>query len=371
MSSSNISRKRGRWLALFVVFGWFAVMRNAAAQNGIKTAEVTVSGAEGAVLFVDGKEIGTLPLADSMILPAGSHRFSLQRGGQKAESDTLMLPAYRFAELHLQIAGRSVIAVLHVTPTLLLMLDPAELPPALSDVITQSVGAATKQENVRLLRGERHRALMQQKELLLRCLHEDDCQDPIFDKGEISYVLSVEVTRDGASDPQNYTTRATLLDVRTRDSSFRAEERCASCSADRAAAKVGRLATRLLLDSMKQPRDPAAVASRNAKRRAALNAERAQAEKAATAAATERRSTRKRPVARMLTGGILLGSGVLLGSFGASALLLHGRCQDGAESLDLCSSIYNTRPVGAGLLASGAALAVTGTVLLAVPSRER
>lgn len=361
MSSSSISRRSGGVIALFVLI---VAMRSADAQTALETAEVAVSGAEGAVLFVDGKEIGVLPLSDSMILPAGTHRFQLARRGQKAESDSLMLPAHRFADLHLRIAGRSVIAVLRVTPALLLLFESADLPPTINDAITQSVSTAARQENVRLLRGDRQQAFMRQKDVLLRCVRDDVCDDPIFEKGEISYVLSLELARDGSSDTQNYTMSAALLDVTTRESSRRAEERCASCSVDRVASKTGRLVARLLNESMMRPRDPA-IAARHAKRRSTPD----QIEPAQ--ATTARRTERTRPMARLITGGVLLGSGILLGSFGGSALSLNGRCQDGSKSLDLCTSVYNTRAVGGGLLASGAALAVTGTVLLAVPARGR
>ena len=76
-----------------------------------------------------------------------------------------------------------------------------------------------------------------------------------------------------------------------------------------------------------------------------------------------------RPLWRIVTGSILLGGGLLMAGFGTSALLTHGQCQDGSMNLDTCSPYYSTTSVGAGLLGGGGALAITGVLMIAIPSK--
>jgi hypothetical protein len=403
VSSSNISAR----CASVTVVVLLAFLRGAAAQSNLETAEVAVSGAEGATLLVDGKQIGVLPLVDTMILSAGPHRFQLLRGGQKAESDALMLPAHRFAELHLRLTGQSLVAVLHIAPSLLLILEPADLPAPYTDALTQAVAEAAKQEHVRLLRGDRQAVLLHQKEVLLRCIHGEDCHDPIFGKGELSYVLSIELARAGSGDAPDSTMSAALLNVPTRDNSLRLEERCSACSSERAAAQIRRLTARMLSDAAKRSRGTLAVTSKPPDARLFLDGRWLGMTPYRQAAATgkhtisvqrdgyqpeqrlltispgrtrseefmlsplpiARGTERSRPLSRLIAGGILFGSGVLIGSFGASALAMHGKCQDGTDQLETCTPFYNTRAIGGGLLGGGAALAITGAVLLAVPGR--
>ena len=74
-----------------------------------------------------------------------------------------------------------------------------------------------------------------------------------------------------------------------------------------------------------------------------------------------------RPLWRLVTGSILIGSGVILGGFGTAALLTNGVCQDGSTNIDTCSPYYSTTAIGGGLLGTGAALALAGTIMLAIP----
>ena len=81
---------------------------------------------------------------------------------------------------------------------------------------------------------------------------------------------------------------------------------------------------------------------------------------------------RPRPVWRLATGGALLGAGMLVGGFGVSALSVDGQCDLEAPADLPCTQQYGTQVVGISLVSAGAALAVAGAVLLAVPGpKER
>jgi hypothetical protein len=81
---------------------------------------------------------------------------------------------------------------------------------------------------------------------------------------------------------------------------------------------------------------------------------------------------RPRPIWRLATGGALLGAGLLVGGFGVSGLSVDGQCDLEAPADVPCTQQYNTQVVGISLVSAGAALAVAGAVLLAVPGpRQR
>jgi len=82
-----------------------------------------------------------------------------------------------------------------------------------------------------------------------------------------------------------------------------------------------------------------------------------------------------RPKWRIAVGISSLGIGLGLIGLGGSALAVSGQCiEPAAPPLLVCSRLYDTTPAGAALLGTGAALTVTGTLLLVWPgprNRER
>lgn len=77
-----------------------------------------------------------------------------------------------------------------------------------------------------------------------------------------------------------------------------------------------------------------------------------------------------RPRWRLITGGVAIGTGLLLTGFGASALAAQGNCVDTPSvPAQTCDRIYTTTPVGGVLVGTGAAVAVGGIVLMAWPGK--
>ena len=77
----------------------------------------------------------------------------------------------------------------------------------------------------------------------------------------------------------------------------------------------------------------------------------------------------KRPLWRLVVGGLALGGGVLAAGFGISGLAFYGQCGDSTAPPDglKCQTVYLTRVVGGSLLGGGLALSLAGAVLLAGP----
>lgn len=77
-----------------------------------------------------------------------------------------------------------------------------------------------------------------------------------------------------------------------------------------------------------------------------------------------------RPRWRLVTGGVAIGSGLLLTGFAASALAANGSCVDiPSAPAQTCDRVYTTGPVGGALLGTGAAVVAGGIILMAWPGK--
>ena len=91
-----------------------------------------------------------------------------------------------------------------------------------------------------------------------------------------------------------------------------------------------------------------------------------------SSAPVNRYGTKSRPRWRLAVGGVAVVGGALLTGFGASALAVSDQCVEEARApVAFCRERYGTSSIGTGLVISGAAVLVTGTLLLAIPERRR
>ena len=377
--------------------------RSAMAQTPTETAEVAVNGPDGALLLMDGQAMGKLPLPVNLVVPAGPHRFRLELGKQKAESDALTIPANRQAALNLTLSGHTLVAVLRISDGLVLVLAPEGLPSELREKITASVTAMAKQEHSVLLGNGKQAALLRRQSIVIRCLDKGDCPEQLLSDGQVSYVLSLHVESEAAGDGGSYHLRGVLLDARTRDISARSESQCGPCDAAALSAKAGALSAKMLQETAARPRGRVVVTSTPDGAKVLLDGRwlgttpfqqeafagprnleirrdgylphketiQVESNEAATVQATLQLAPNTplaRPLWRIVSGSVLIGGGILLVGFGTSALLANGQCQDGSSNFDTCTPYYSTAPVGGGLLGGGAALAIAGIIMLAVPS---
>lgn len=394
---------------LFLIFLLLLVAAGTAtAQTAADQAELSVNGPDGAQLFVDGKPAGTLPISENLVLPAGAHRFRLEKGTLKAESDVLSLQGNRHAELNLTMTGRNLVAVLYITPGLLLHLQPPGLPPELVARLTQAVGAAARQGHAVLISGAKEAALLRRESELERCLTGGACDALFGQDSDVAYVLSVRLEREPATQAVSRL-GIDLLDVRTNDFSARAAEPVGVARTDALAGQLKQLATRLLQETEQRPRTTLVASSTPEGAQVILDGrllgktpleheifvgarsiviqregyepatESVLAEigqqatiKAELHPAPQKAAPQKppagRPLWRLITGGSAVGAGLLLIGFGGSALASNGRCQDGSDNTGACP-FYSTLTVGGGLVGAGAALTVGGVILLALPGR--
>lgn len=388
------------WLSLVMLLSMLS--RSVAAQTPNATTELAVNGPQGALLIMDEQALGKLPLPVNPVVPAGPHRFRLELGSQNAESDTLTLPALGQAELNLTLSGSTLVAVLRIADGLLLVLQPPTIPSAVRDNVSAAVATAAKQEHSILLGSDKQAALLHGQSSLIRCIENGDCHEALFRDGQVTYVLSLRV--DDVSTGGSCILHAALLDTRTRDLSASAEEGCVSSDASALSTQIGVLTAKLLQETATRPRGGMAVTSTpdGAKvlvdgrwlgvtpfqqetfagsRVIEVQYDRYLPHKETVQIEPNQTTTVKallqlapsaplaRPLWRIITGSLLIGGGILLVGFGASALLTDGQCKNGSTNFDTCNPYYGTAPIGGGLVGAGAALAIGGTIMLAIPRR--
>lgn len=92
---------------------------------------------------------------------------------------------------------------------------------------------------------------------------------------------------------------------------------------------------------------------------------------AQTSLQTAQSTHRSRPVWRVVSGGLLLGGGLLVGGFGLSALSVNNQCRDGSMDISQCNPYYKTGTIGIGLVSGGSVLLLSGVVMLAIPGGRR
>lgn len=401
--SSQTRRRRHGITGAAVTLTLSVLLGVASAQPSSEAVELAVNGPEGALLLVDGQAMGKLPLPVNLMLRSGPHRFGLEQGNRKAESDTLTLPANRQSELNLTLAGRNLVAVLRVTPGLLLVLGPATLSAEHTAQITESVATAARQEHSVLLGFGRPSGVVHSSAALSRCIESADCHEASTGDEQASYVLSLRIENG----PAGQRIRAALLDVRTRDLGAQAEEECGSCSAAQLATKAGALTARLIRETASRPRGSLSVSSTPADARVLLDGrwlgrtpfqqevftgpraievqrdrflshkEERQIEPGQSVdvqvalqpvpQAPKAPVVMSRPKWRIISGSLAIGAGIILVGFGTSALLADGQCKDSQSNPESCSPYYDTKVVGGAFVGSGAALAVGGALLLAIP----
>lgn len=387
-------------LFLLLVLGLLAP-QFASAQTA--TTELAVNGPQGALLLIDGQALGTLPLPTNPVVPSGAHRFRLELGKQKADSDSLTLPAGGQAELNLTLSGRSLVAVLRISDGMLLVLQPTNLPSLVRDSITESVAAAAKAEHSVLLGIDKQSTLRRGLPQIARCMDLGDCHEPIFQEGLVSYVLSVRIEHGIADQAGTCTLYAALLDTRTLDISAKAEESCTAADTKLLTTRISAVTSRLLQETTARARGSLAVTSvpagakvllddrwlgvtplqqeafagtrtvevqldRYSPQKQTVQVEASQSATANIVLARIPSAPLPRPLWRIITASSLAAGGIVMAGFGISALLKNGQCKDPSLDPNTCSLYYQTAGVGGGLFGAGAALVVAGAVMLAIPS---
>lgn len=373
-------------------------------------SEVQVTAPEGSLFLVDGRLVGRTPFSGPLLLSPGPRRFAIETGGKKYESDSLSVPAGRPAHVNLTPGAKgTAITVLSLTPTALLSLTVATAAPGpekdktWASSLRRAIAGAVEREQSVLISEERLAPLLRSQPG--DCLTQPQCQERLAAKAEARSILRVVVSGDAKGTSSSFQFSVAVFDLATGQTAASTEVRCAACGQSAALGQLSEAVRRMMAQANSRPRGFIAVASTPAKADVLLDGRsvgktplermsfvgshsititrsgytsheaqldvvlgqttRVQAELGRLA----RGAGGKRPLWRLIVGGVALGGGVLAAGFGISGLAFYGQCGDSTPPPDglQCQTVYLTRVIGGSLLGGGLALSLAGAVLLAVP----
>lgn len=370
----------------------------------------------GAVLRVDGRVVGSLPLAAPLILAAGMHRFELAKNQHKFETNVLQIPSDQRVQLQLALASRY--AVLTVATAVALLIVPPTVTPDVKAQLTQQITPAVQQAHAYLIPGTQTEAALQRTSAPAECEQSVDCLEQLARQLEASQVLSLTIL-PSVDTPK--LVRVRLFDAEIGATAGAAEDSCDSCVADSIKDRIPKLAQQVLKAAWNRGRGsvqitsepPGAVVmlggrvmgktpfardafdgpldlelSLDGFLRSRHKIEVAHGRQTALAVVLQKPAppiasaavnapvafdkplTPRRPIWRWVTGGVITGAGIILAGFGFSALAANGTCVvDPATPGAVCGTVRNTGTPTGALLGTGGALTTVGVVLLALPPK--
>ncbi len=372
-----------------------------------QSAEVMMQGDPETQVLLDGRLVGVLPLPMPLLVSSGPHVISW-KSPSKTQEKPLEAEAHRAYQLAQDASGQIEIKRL---PTALLQLDSELLQsnpgvhPAPHQVIEQSI---------------RNSGLFVQPVPAMNhedCKGDARCISRIAEQSFMDYLLSVSGMQAASS--AGGTVSVTLTDTQIGDAAAKAAFPCSPCSETTVAESLSAILPRLLVEAVGRGRGTLRITSQPSGAMVQIgdrkhgttpltiprfagpvdfelrrpgyqpfkghqeitNGHSAElsvslvAEESAPLIIKLPPERNPRPKWRIAAGIASLGIGLGLVGLGGSALAVSGQCIEPATPpLLACARLYDTTPAGAALLGTGAALTVTGTLLLVWPgprNRER
>lgn len=380
------------------------------------SGQVVVLGEAGAIVRIDDRLVGDLPLSHPLLLGPGEHRVVLAYKTTRQESPVLV-PSGRVLEMRFK----------RGTGAVLISLRPAVLWPV--------AYLGVKEDAQNLFRDAAEQGALVQQQALLdveaalpaepglgSCRTTLRCQRELAGKNQLEHVLDTSVSRSDGQGGSAFRIVARLFHTQVETPAAEVKKDCIACTAEQAAqllkAATGEVlaqglirhpatltvesvpdAAELTVDDLavgrtpfSQPRWGGTVTLRA--RKAGFNlgertvelkegesaTVRIELEAPTTATEPPPLSPRvtaplRRPRWRLAVGGILIGAGVVIGGFGISALYVDGKCYSAAgihECTSLLEPQYHSGVLGGALLGSGVGLSLIGSGMIAwPPSRPR
>jgi hypothetical protein len=224
--------------------------------------EVTVQGDGGALLSVDGRIAGALPLASPLLLTAGAHQLRLEKGRRHVETEITLAPR-RQAEVRFTLVPP--VALLTLTPGVLLITQPSPLDPALSLPVRRTVSEAIAQQNAVLVTPETQADSLARRPDLGGCLDQLRCQEQLAQQTAAQFVLHLAVTAPTAGEagkPRGaFQFTGELLDVDVGVVSVRATQSCGECNVKRGMQMLGEMVQEMLRQAASRPRGTIKIAT--------------------------------------------------------------------------------------------------------------
>lgn len=370
-----------------------------------------VSSDVGAVLRVDGRIVGVLPLGTPLLVSGGSHRFQLERNRQSFETNALQIPAGQRVQLQLALDSR--FAVLSVATGLVLLIQPQNASPVVQQQLRGALQPSIQSVHAFSISPEQtDLALAKIQPAAIPCSQSLECQEKLARSLDAAHVVTLSVKPSLASPKQ---LSLQIFDAATGVIADASQDNCESCTPDTLKERIEQLARRVLVAAFNRGRgsiqistEPSGASVQFAGRtfgqtpfsrevfegtvdleisldgfvsqqikqeivrgqqtvvRIALERPKAESVPAAPPS-LPMPMPRKRPLWRLVSGLALTGSGVVLAGFGLSAVTANGTCVEPTSAAAICPTVRNTTTPAGALLGIGGASIIAGVILFAWP----
>lgn len=376
--------------------------------------KLDVLGDGGALVSLDGRLVGSLPLGRPLLVAPGAHKIGLESGSQRAE-ESVQVSANRFIEVRYNAAAHTFLVDL--LPVALVLDSAAGGPGESVKLRWQALKRTLYSEHMSAI--DREQALdVLRDPVVEQCLERRDCQLTLAQGSGVDYLLAVTPRGDASGGGRGLVLE--LFDVEVGDLAARAAPDCEGCDAERTLAAVVAAVPPLLQSGRSRPRGRLRVTSQPADAEVYLDKRRlgrtplshsawagphelelrlpghlphqrslsipeaSQGNAAVEVALLPEPATVtklvivtqgpppapraiRRPgqwAGRVVGSSLFLGGLTLLG-FGASALSVNGRCALAPEPpIVVCPEILQTTTVGGGLIGGGIGLLLSGAGLV-------
>jgi hypothetical protein len=207
--------------------------------------ELDINGDRGAIVRVDGRILGVLPLSQPLLLAGGNHTVHLDQGSRRLEGP-VEIQVGRTAQLRFDL--QTDVAVVTLPPTVLLLQDYRVLLPGNQNILSFAVEQAIRAEQLAVLSSQA--ALLRAPELA-PCLHTLPCQAQLMQRSEVDFslLLFVQPTPDGSA----YVLHGEILDAATGDAALKLDQPLDFNQLGQATAMASSLVTRLLKEGRTRP----------------------------------------------------------------------------------------------------------------------
>ena len=393
------------------------------AQPPPPSGSLAVNGPPSAIVVVDGRIVGVLPLPQPLLLAPGDHTLLLELGRKRIETP-LQVQEGRLAEVR---TGRSSGALLiSILPALLVLDELPGVPAESGRLFGEAVERAAIAQQLGVMPAA---VALRQGPELGQCLATRPCQQQLAKRSGLEYVLRSRVARAAAapaSPTAGWTFELTLLHAEVEEPASQVTGQCAACTPEQAAARYREALTELLTRGLPrqlgtaevtsdppgaaltvanrpvgktplylqlwegsyelalrlpgyQPATPALTITAAKKTPLSVQLEADPLPAALPPAPADRKlaGTRlPRPRWRLAVGGSLVSLGALLLSAGGLALLADGRCYliqppEASAGATQCRVLYDTKTSGLATVGVGFSFGIAGAVLLAIPGARR
>lgn len=364
--------------------------------------EVAVFGGVGALLYVDDRLVGALPLSRPLLISPGQHRIALQENDHRQEWPVKVLDN-RTVEMRFEPESSAVLVT--QLPAVLLILRGAKMPAALQSRVQLAIEQAVQSA---------HFATLHESELavgkdgdLEKCLRQPACANDLASRNNADYVLTVDISeyREEKSTKINAQIDFTFSESRVLAQSIRNDEVCNKCTATQLigmasdsvrnllsmwtgrsrgdlSISVNPKTAEILLDrvSVGAGRFEGAVRSGvyqiQARQPGYLSQRSSVAIEPGKSAlvtltlvpkvANYRKERSPRPRWRIIAGAVTAGIGLGLLTYGLSGVAIDGSCAETGPS-GACRQVYGSRGTGIGFAVSGGLVAAAGAAMIAIP----